>query len=185
MCVLEDLDHARARGARIYAEVAGYGITSDAWHVTAPREDGAGAVRAMRLALRRAGVTPGQVGYVNAHATGTVKGDEAENRAIRAVMLGEHGKLAPRDVLVSSTKGATGHLLGAAGAVEAIFAVMAMHTGVVPPTINLDTPGPGEGYDFNYVPHRAQERNDLDVVLTNSFGFGGTNASLCFTKYKP
>lgn len=177
--VLEELEHAKARGAQIYAEVLGYGSSADAYHMTAPREDGAGALLAMRRALRAAGVRPREVGYVNAHATSTVIGDAAEAAAIGTLMLGEEGVERKGDVTVSSTKGAMGHLLGAAGAVEAIFAVLAIKEGVVPPTLNLHRPDPDRG--FNYVPLHAQDKS-VDVAISNSFGFGGTNATLVFAK---
>lgn len=177
--VLEELEHAKARGAQIYAEVLGYGSSADAYHMTAPREDGAGALLAMRRALRAAGVKPREVGYVNAHATSTVIGDAAEAAAIGTLMLGEEGVEREGDVTVSSTKGAMGHLLGAAGAVEAIFAVLAIKEGVVPPTLNLHRPDPDRG--FNYVPLHAQDKA-VDVAISNSFGFGGTNATLVFAK---
>ncbi|KAL8792714.1 MAG: hypothetical protein Q9195_004689 [Heterodermia aff. obscurata] len=189
--VLEALDHALARKAHIYAELAGYGSSSDAHHLTAPPESGHGAFRAMRLALRHAGLPPRTVSYINAHATSTKLGDVAESRAIEALMLepgagtlsGETKKHA-QEINVSSTKGAVGHLLGGAGSVEAVWSVLAMRDGILPPTLNLEhVDEPNEKPDFNYVPSRAQKRDDVDVVLTNSFGFGGTNASLCFTKY--
>jgi 3-oxoacyl-[acyl-carrier-protein] synthase II len=172
--VLEEYEHARARGARIYAELAGLGMSDDAYHMTAPPEDGAGAAAAMRNALRDAGLPPDAVGYINAHATSTPLGDVAETRAIRSA-FGAHADR----LMVSSTKSVTGHLLGAAGGVEAIFTVLAIHRGVVPPTANLDEPG--EGCDLDYVPKLARERA-VDVALSNSFGFGGTNASLVFRR---
>ncbi|KAF3924815.1 hypothetical protein ABW21_db0202453 [Orbilia brochopaga] len=181
--VLEELQHAIDRGARIYAEVSGYGLSADAWHVTAPPADGDGAFRAMKGALKDAGIHPGDVDYVNAHATGTKLGDAAENIAIKRLLVGEGGKK-PGEVTMSSIKGAIGHLLGAAGAVESIMTIQAMNEGVLPPTLNLDDAGdPPEDFDCNYVPHSAQTA-DIRVALCNSFGFGGTNASLCFKKYE-
>ncbi|KAF2027997.1 3-oxoacyl-synthase-like protein [Setomelanomma holmii] len=180
--VLEELEHAKQRGVRIYAEVAGYGLSSDAYHMTAPREDGQGPRLAMKHALRHAGIKPGAVDYVNAHATSTPLGDAAENRAIKELLLGEHGKAKASEINVSSTKGAIGHLLGAAGSVEAIFTVLAMHHHTLPPTLNLLSPGdPPEDFGCNYVANVAQPR-EVNVALSNSFGFGGTNASLCFRK---
>ena len=187
--VLEELEHAKSRGARIYGELVGYGVSADAHHLTAPLPDGDGALRAMRMALREANVSPGKVDYINAHATSTPLGDAAENRAIKALTLqGEEGETHRRakDVNVSSTKGAIGHLLGGAGSVEAIFCLLAMEHGVLPPTINLEVVGDSEAticeFDLNYVPNVKQERR-VNVVLSNSFGFGGTNASLCFRRY--
>ncbi|CAD6565974.1 MAG: Mitochondrial beta-keto-acyl synthase [Alectoria sarmentosa] len=180
--VLESLPHALARGAHIYAEVAGYGTSSDAHHMTAPPLDGNGAFRAMRLALKNASLSPASVDYINAHATSTPLGDLAENCAIKALMLGEKGKEHAEDVNVSSTKGAVGHLLGAAGAVEALFSVLAIRDGVLPPTLNL-TDLEGSEFNCNYVALEAQKRK-VDVVLSNSFGFGGTNATLCFRLYR-
>jgi 3-oxoacyl-[acyl-carrier-protein] synthase II len=173
--VLEELEHAQARGATIYAELIGFGTSGDAFHMTSPPEDGAGAARCMANALRDAGVTPDQVQYINAHGTSTSAGDLAEVNAIKTV-FGEHAyKLA-----VSSTKSMTGHLLGAAGAVEAIFSVLAINSQMAPPTINLDEPD--EGCDLDFVPHTARSM-PIDVVLTNSFGFGGTNGSLVFRRF--
>jgi 3-oxoacyl-[acyl-carrier-protein] synthase II len=172
--VLEEYEHAKARGARIYCELAGFGATSDAFHMTAPSEDGEGAARCMEMALRDAGVAPDQVGYVNAHGTSTPLGDLAETMAIKRAF----GDAAYR-MMVSSTKSMTGHLLGAAGGVEAIFSVMAMHTGIVPPTINLDNPS--EGCDLDYVPNVAREAT-VDAVVSNGFGFGGTNGTLVFRR---
>ncbi|KAJ4294047.1 Mitochondrial beta-keto-acyl synthase [Kalmusia sp. IMI 367209] len=182
--VLEEFEHAKRRGARIYAEVAGYGLSSDAHHMTAPREDGQGPRLAMKHALRHAGIKPSAVDYVNAHATSTPLGDAAENRAIKELLLGEDGKSKASDVNISSTKGAIGHLLGAAGSVEAIFTILALQNNILPPTLNLYNPGdPSEDFSCNYVAHTAQQR-EVNVALSNSFGFGGTNASLCFSKLK-
>ncbi|KAH7125492.1 3-oxoacyl-synthase-like protein [Dendryphion nanum] len=180
--VLEELEHAKKRGARIYAEVAGYGLSSDAYHMTAPREDGHGPFLAMKHALRHAGIKPEGVDYINAHATSTSLGDAAENRAIKDLLLGQDGKTKASEINVSSTKGAIGHLLGAAGSVEAIFTILGMHHSTLPPTLNLENPGnPPEEFNCNYVPQVAQQK-EINVALSNSFGFGGTNASLCFSK---
>lgn len=180
VCVLEELEHAKARGARIYAEIKGYGCSGDAHHMTAPREDGQGAFLAMRRALRSAGVRPAQVGYINAHATSTEVGDVAETKAIRRLMMGEEGVSSEGQVTVSSTKGALGHLLGAAGAIEAMFTILAIHEGIVPATLNLKSPNVGA--DFDFVPQKAKEK-PIDVAVSNSFGFGGTNSSLVFGRY--
>ncbi|OAA78300.1 3-oxoacyl-(acyl-carrier-protein) synthase 2 [Akanthomyces lecanii RCEF 1005] len=180
VCVLEELEHAKARGARIYAEIKGYGCSGDAHHMTAPREDGQGAFLAMRRALRNAGVRPAQVGYINAHATSTEVGDVAETTAIRRIMTGEDGVSSEGQVTVSSTKGAVGHLLGAAGAIEAMFTILAIHEGIVPATLNLESPNVGA--DFDFVPQKAKEKS-IGVAVSNSFGFGGTNSSLVFGKY--
>jgi len=171
--VLEELDHARRRGARIYAEVIGYGMNSDAYHITAPSEDGEGAVRCIELALKDAGIPKDQVGYINAHGTSTMA-DAIETKAIKQV-FGERAYRIP----VSSTKSMIGHLLGAAGGVEAIFSVLALYHGILPPTINLDHPDPE--CDLDYVPHKARQAN-VNVALSNSFGFGGVNACLLFKK---
>lgn len=179
--VLEELEHARARGARIYAEMAGYGTSSDAYHMTAPPLDANGASRSMRLALKNAQVQPAKVDYINAHATSTPLGDAAENRAIKSVMLGEHAKMRPGEVNVSSTKGAMGHMLGAAGSVEAMFSILAIRDNVLPPTLNF-VHRESSDFDCNYVALKAQDQ-EVNVALTNSFGFGGTNASLCFKGY--
>jgi 3-oxoacyl-[acyl-carrier-protein] synthase II len=168
--VLESLDHARARGARIYAEVVGYGMSGDAYHITAPAEDGDGAYRCMRAALARAGIAASDVQYVNAHGTSTPMGDEIELAAVERLFGNAAGKLS-----MSSTKSATGHLLGAAGAVEAIFSVLAIRDNFAPPTLNLDNPSVETVIDL--LPHEARKRS-IDTVLSNSFGFGGTNASL-------
>ncbi|PHH64652.1 hypothetical protein CDD81_4093 [Ophiocordyceps australis] len=179
VCVLEELEHARARGASIYAELRGYGCSADAHHITAPRPDGDGALRAMVAALKGARLRPAEVDYINAHATGTQVGDEAEALAIRRLMLGDDGVESEHQVTVSSTKGAVGHLLGAAGAIEALFAILAIQKGALPPTLNLVTPNVGVG--FNFVPREAQQKQ-VKVALSNSFGFGGTNSSLVFSR---
>ncbi|WP_447977820.1 beta-ketoacyl-ACP synthase II [Candidatus Nitrospira bockiana] len=171
--VLEELETAKRRGARIYAEIIGYGMTADAHHITAPPDDGEGAVRCMRLAIKDAGISTGEVGYINAHGTSTFA-DKIETQAIKRV-FGEHASRIP----VSSTKSMTGHLLGAAGGIEAAFSVLAIQRGVLPPTINLDHPDPE--CDLDYVPARAREAS-IDVALSNSFGFGGVNACLLFRK---
>ncbi|KAK4114154.1 3-oxoacyl-synthase-like protein [Canariomyces notabilis] len=176
--VLEELEHAKQRGARILAELRGYGCSGDAHHMTAPREDGSGALSAMRKALRSAGIKPSEVDYINAHATGTQVGDVAEAMAIRSLMMGEEGVDDESMVTVSSTKGAIGHLLGAAGAIEAVFAILAITENAVPPTLNLRKPDVGVG--FNFVPLQAQAKK-VKVAMSNSFGFGGTNASLVFS----
>jgi len=172
--VVEEYEHARARGAKIYAELVGFGMSGDAYHMTSPPEDGRGAAASMRNAIRDAGLALDKINHINAHGTSTIAGDLAESRAIESV-LGD----AARDVAVSSTKSMIGHLLGAAGAVEAIFSVLALRDQVAPPTINLDNPD--EGCKLNYVPHTAQQR-PIHSVLSNSFGFGGTNGSLLFSK---
>lgn len=172
--VLEEYESAKARGARIYCELAGFGASSDAFHMTAPSEDGEGPARCMASAMADAGVGPEQVGYLNAHGTSTPLGDLAETLAIKRAM-GEHAYR----TMVSSTKSMTGHLLGAAGGAEAIFSVMALHTGIIPPTLNLDEPG--EGCDLDYVPNVARE-HQVDVAMSNGFGFGGTNGTLVFRR---
>jgi 3-oxoacyl-[acyl-carrier-protein] synthase II len=170
--VLEEYAHAKRRGAKIYAEVIGYGMSSDAFHLTAPSEDGKGACRSMRNALKRAGLAPDKIDYINAHGTSTPLGDEVELGAVKRVFGGHAYELS-----MSSTKSAIGHLLGAAGSVEAIFSILAIRDGVVPPTLNLDNPSPS--CDIDLVPKHAKAR-EVRYVLTNSFGFGGTNASLIF-----
>ena len=173
--VLEEYEHAVKRGAKIYAEVAGFGMSGDAYHITAPAPNGEGGKRAMMAAIKDAGLTPADVDYVNAHGTSTGLGDVGELAAVQSLF----GDL---PVSMSSTKSVTGHLLGAAGAVEAIFCVLAMRDGVVPPTINLEEPEDAVG-NFDLVPNKAKERK-VDVALSNSFGFGGTNASVVFKKIK-
>jgi 3-oxoacyl-[acyl-carrier-protein] synthase II len=170
--VLEEYEHARKRGARIYCELAGYGVSSDAYHMTAPAEDGDGAYRCMNNALRDAGMTAADIDYVNAHGTSTPLGDIAETIAVKRCFGDHAGKLA-----VSSTKSATGHLLGAAGGVEAVFSVMAMQDQIAPPTINMFEQDPQ--CDLDYVPNKAREMK-MSVVMSNSFGFGGTNGTLVF-----
>jgi 3-oxoacyl-[acyl-carrier-protein] synthase II len=173
--VLEELQQAKSRGAKIYAEVIGYGANSDAYHITAPSPEGEGAVRCMRLALRCGGISPVEVDYINAHGTSTPYNDATETQAIKRV-FGEHAAR----IAVSSTKSMTGHLLGAAGGVEAIYSVLALHHGLIPPTINYEEPDPA--CDLDYVPNVAR-RAPIRVALSNSFGFGGTNACLVFRKW--
>ena len=172
--VLEEYDHAKRRGARIYAELIGYGLSGDAFHITAPASDGDGAYRCMSAAIRRAGIPAASIDYINAHGTSTPLGDEIEVKAVERVVGNAAGRIS-----MSSTKSSIGHLLGAAGAVEAIFSVLAIRDKVAPPTINLDNPSVDTPLDL--VPHKAHKR-DIDLVLSNSFGFGGTNASLVFRR---
>ncbi|MFO1148692.1 MAG: beta-ketoacyl-ACP synthase II [Alsobacter sp.] len=173
--VLEELEHAKARGATIYAEVVGYGMSGDAYHITSPSEDGDGAYRCMKAALNRAGLTPADIDYINSHGTSTPLGDEIELKAVER-LVGN----AATELVMSSTKSAIGHLLGAAGAVEAIFSILAIRDGIVPPTLNLDNPSVETVIDL--APKEARRRK-VDVALSNSFGFGGTNASLVFRRY--
>ncbi|MBQ6110360.1 MAG: beta-ketoacyl-ACP synthase II [Alphaproteobacteria bacterium] len=173
--VLEEYEHAKARGAKIYAEVAGFGMTADAYHITAPAPNGEGGKRAMQIALDKAGLKPSDIDYINAHGTSTGLGDVGELIAVKDLFKGTN-------VCMSSTKSMTGHLLGAAGAIEAIFCILAIRDNIVPPTINLENPIEEVG-DFNLVPNKAQQRN-VDAVLSNSFGFGGTNASLILKNVK-
>ena len=173
--VLEELEHAKQRGATIYGEIVGYGMSGDAHHVTAPAEDGSGALRSMKSALKRACLNSENIDYINAHGTSTPLGDEIELNAVKK-LFGEHAY----SLSMSSTKSAIGHLLGAAGSVEAIYSILSIRDGVVPPTLNLDNPS--EGCDIDLVPHRAKERA-VKTVMSNSFGFGGTNATLVFSAY--
>jgi 3-oxoacyl-[acyl-carrier-protein] synthase II len=177
LVVLESLEHAVRRDARIYAEVVGYGMTSDAHHMTAPDPEGDGAARAMAAALRDAALQPPEVGYINAHGTSTPYNDKFETIAIKRV-FGEHARRLP----ISSTKSMTGHLLGAAGGIEAIATTLALYHGVLPPTINQDKPDPE--CDLDYIPNQARKQ-DVEVALSNAFGFGGTNATLAFRKFRP
>ena len=172
--VLEDYDHAKARGAKIYAELIGYGLSGDAYHITAPTPDGDGAFRCMSAAIKRAGISPSEIDYINAHGTSTPLGDEIELGAVHRLVGNAAGRMS-----MSSTKSSIGHLLGAAGAVEAIFSILALRDGVLPPTINLDNPSVETPIDL--VPHQSKKK-DVNVVLSNSFGFGGTNASLVFRR---
>jgi 3-oxoacyl-[acyl-carrier-protein] synthase II len=177
LLVLESLDHALGRDARIYAEVVGYGMTGDAHHMTAPDPEADGAARAMTLAMKDAEVEPSAVGYINAHGTSTPYNDKSETMAIKRV-FGEHA----RKLAVSSTKSMTGHLIGAAGGIEAIATALAIHHGILPPTINYETPDPD--CDLDYVPNQARKQ-DVEVALSNAFGFGGTNATIVLRKYRP
>ncbi|EWH09713.1 3-oxoacyl-(acyl-carrier-protein) synthase II [Catenovulum agarivorans DS-2] len=172
--MLEEYEHAKARGAKIYAEFTGFGMSGDAHHITSPPEDGAGGQQAMANAVKDAGIALEQVGYLNAHGTSTPAGDIAETNAVKNLFK-DHAK----KVMVSSTKSMTGHLLGAAGAIEAIITVKALQDQAIPPTINLDNPS--EGCDLDYVPHEARQAS-FEYALCNSFGFGGTNGSLLFRK---
>ena len=172
--VLEEYDHAKRRGAHIYGELIGYGLSGDAFHITAPAEDGDGALRCMQAALRRANLSAGDIDYINAHGTSTPLGDEIELKAVERLVGNAAG-----DVSMSSTKSSTGHLLGAAGAIEAIFCLLAIRDQVVPPTINLDNPSVATPIDL--VPHKARKRA-VEIALSNSFGFGGTNASILFRR---
>jgi 3-oxoacyl-[acyl-carrier-protein] synthase II len=173
--ILEELEHAKRRGANILAEIVGYGMSGDASHITSPSEDGDGAFRVMRLAIKDAAIEPEQIDYVNAHGTSTEVGDRIETTALKRVFCDHAYKLA-----VSSTKSMTGHLLGGAGGLEAGITVLALRDQIAPPTINLDVPG--EGCDLDYVPHQARPMK-IDYALSNSFGFGGTNGCLIFKRY--
>ena len=176
MLVLEELEHAQARGATIHAELLGYGVSSDANHVSDPDPTGENPARAMRMALDDAGVDPSEVGYVNAHGTSTPAGDAGETRILKLALGEEKAYATP----VSSTKGATGHCLGAAGAVEAIFTVLALERGLLPPTINYEVPDPE--CDLDYIPNEARPA-DIDIAVSNSFGFGGHNACVVFKRW--
>jgi 3-oxoacyl-[acyl-carrier-protein] synthase II len=172
--VLEEYDHAKRRGARIYAELVGYGLSGDAFHITAPAEDGDGALRCMKAAIRRAEISPAEIDYINAHGTSTPLGDEVELKAVERLVGNAAGKIS-----MSSTKSSIGHLLGAAGTIEAVFCLLAIRDQVVPPTINLDNPSVATAIDL--VPHKPRKRS-VNIALSNSFGFGGTNASLVFRR---
>ena len=174
--ILEELEFARKRGARIYAEVIGYGASGDAYHITSPAPSGEGAARCMAMAVKDAGIAPTELGYINAHGTSTKYGDELESIAIKTV-FGDHAYKVP----VSSTKSMTGHLLGAAGGVEAVVPILAPDRGILPPTINLENPDPE--CDLDYIPNKARKAQ-VEVAMSNSFGFGGTNACLIFKKYR-
>jgi 3-oxoacyl-[acyl-carrier-protein] synthase II len=174
--ILESLEHALSRNAKIYAEIVGYGMSSDAYHITTPSPEGEGAARCMKATLKDVGVEPGEINYINAHGTSTKYGDELETAAIKTV-FGEHAY----KLCVSSTKSMTGHLLGAAGGVEAIFSILSIYNGIIPPTMNLEKPDPE--CDLDYVPNRARQ-TDVEYAMSNSFGFGGTNACLIFKKYR-
>lgn len=172
--VLEEYEHAKKRGAKIYAEITGYGLSGDAYHITAPAENGDGGFRAMQMAMRKAQLNTDQIDYINAHGTSTPLGDEIELGAVKRLFGQDAYKLA-----MSSTKSSIGHLLGAAGSVEAIFSILALNNSILPPTLNLDNPS--DSCDLNLVPHKAQEKK-MNAVLSNAFGFGGTNSSLIFTR---
>jgi 3-oxoacyl-[acyl-carrier-protein] synthase II len=174
--ILEELEHARRRGARIYAELLGYGVSSDATHVSDPDPTGGSPARAMSMALADAGIEPGEVDYVNAHGTSTPVGDAAETRVLKLALGEEKARRTP----VSSTKGATGHCLGAAGAVEAIFTILALERGVLPPTINYEVPDPE--CDLDYIPNESREQA-IEIGVSNSFGFGGHNACVVFRRW--
>jgi 3-oxoacyl-[acyl-carrier-protein] synthase II len=175
--VLEDLAFAQRRGATILAEVIGYGLSGDAYHITSPAPNGEGAARCMNMAIKDAGISPAEVGYINAHGTSTKYGDELETIAIKTV-FGDHARRVP----ISSTKSMTGHLLGAAGGVEAVISILSLERGILPPTINLENPDPE--CDLDYIPNTARKKQ-VDIAISNSFGFGGTNATLVFRKFRP
>jgi 3-oxoacyl-[acyl-carrier-protein] synthase II len=177
LVILEELGFAQKRGARILAEVIGYGASGDAYHITSPAPNGEGAARCMSLAIKDAGILPAEIGYINAHGTSTKYGDELETMAIKTV-FGEQARAVP----ISSTKSMTGHLLGAAGGVEAVISILALERGILPPTINLENPDPE--CDLDYIPNTARKKQ-VDIAISNSFGFGGTNATLVFRKFRP
>jgi 3-oxoacyl-[acyl-carrier-protein] synthase II len=174
--ILEELESARKRGATILAEIIGYGLSGDAYHITSPAPNGEGAARCMKMAIKDAGIAAAEVGYINAHGTSTKYGDELETMAIKTVFGDRAGKIP-----VSSTKSMTGHLLGAAGGVEAVISVLALDRGILPPTINLENPDPE--CDLDYIPNTARKQQ-VDIAMSNSFGFGGTNATLVFRTYR-
>jgi 3-oxoacyl-[acyl-carrier-protein] synthase II len=174
--VLEEMEHAKKRGARIYAEILGYGVTGDAFHIAAPADDGRGARKAMEMAMREAELNPAQIGYINAHGTSTPLGDRAEVMAVKG-LFGD----ATRTLAMSSTKSVTGHTLGGAGAIESVATVLALRDGILPPTINLDNPD--EGFDLNFVPNVAQEAK-IRYAINNSFGFGGHNTSTVLARFE-
>ena len=176
--VLEELEHAVARGARIYGEIVGYGASCDAYHVTLPDPEGRGGAKAMQLAMKEAGIAPEQVDYINAHGTSTPANDVGETKAIKLAL----GEEAAKKTAISSTKSMTGHLLGAAGAIESICCVKALQEGFLPPTINYHTPD--EECDLDYIPNQGREAKDAVYALSNSLGFGGHNAVLCFKKWE-
>jgi 3-oxoacyl-[acyl-carrier-protein] synthase II len=177
IAVLEELEHAKARGARIYAELLGYGVSSDATHITEPDPTGENPARAMTMAFADAGIRPDEIGYINAHGTSTPLGDASETRVIKLAL----GEETARRVPVSSTKGATGHCLGAAGAIEAMFSILAVNRGILPPTINYEDPDPE--CDLDYIPNESRKA-ELDVAVSNSFGFGGHNASIVVRRFE-
>ena len=175
--VLEELEHAQARGAKIYAELVGYGVSSDAAHMTEPDPTGENPARAMTMAFADAGVDPSEIGYVNAHATSTPLGDSSETRVLKLALGEENARKTP----ISSTKGSTGHCFGAAGAIEAVFTVLAVRDRKLPPTINYDEPDPN--CDLDYIPNEARDAPDIDVACSNSFGFGGHNACIVVRRF--
>eukprot|EP01083_Nonionella_stella_P096480 271264_1 len=184
LLVLEELEHAKKRGATILAEICGYGLSGDAFHVASPDPDGRGAERAMRMALDRAGMEAGMIDYVNAHATSTPMGDEIEEKTIGRVLAAGDDLIRSNSLYVSSTKGATGHLLGAAGAIESAFTVQSIVDGVIPATKNLSIQEEGQSGTFQHVSGKALKNKDIKIAMNNSFGFGGTNCCLIFSELK-